>query len=287
MARSTMFSLESLKAVRTIFVRDLCEDGVATAMILADAYRMLGMSPQIEFRDRASHDFGLHVFGDELVSGAATAYRHVWLPIWGAPDRKLEATGPSVPTEWMGASHLTVNYFALCVDAYVLRQTGSDRYRLGQWIGQSLMLKPWSAWLDEVRGPLSRDGYPLERLLRRLLDGPPEPPPAAFIEVPPGHSPSLHDHAPVEPRGADSPRLAGAATEHLACPGAACEGRLVPHDDRGHVSWWCPTCAGCYGLDQVARAALLRGRLAEARRDAEATALRIAEIERELRGGSS
>ncbi len=44
-----MIPVENLKEVGVIFTHKNCPDGMATAMILKDAFRMLGMSPRIEF----------------------------------------------------------------------------------------------------------------------------------------------------------------------------------------------------------------------------------------------
>lgn len=44
-----MIPIEVLRRVKQIFVHANCPDGMASAMILKDAYRMLGMSPKIEF----------------------------------------------------------------------------------------------------------------------------------------------------------------------------------------------------------------------------------------------
>lgn len=41
--------IETLKEVGVIFTHKNCPDGMATAMILKDAFRMLGMAPRIEF----------------------------------------------------------------------------------------------------------------------------------------------------------------------------------------------------------------------------------------------
>jgi hypothetical protein len=47
--KETMITIEKLKQVTVIYVHGKCPDGLASAMILKDAYRMLGMNPKIEF----------------------------------------------------------------------------------------------------------------------------------------------------------------------------------------------------------------------------------------------
>lgn len=44
-----MIPVETLREVGVIFTHKNCPDGMATAMILKDAFRMLGMAPRIEF----------------------------------------------------------------------------------------------------------------------------------------------------------------------------------------------------------------------------------------------
>lgn len=44
-----MIKIEKLKQVTNIYVHGKCPDGLASAMILKDAFKMLGMTPQIEF----------------------------------------------------------------------------------------------------------------------------------------------------------------------------------------------------------------------------------------------
>lgn len=44
-----MIDVEVLKQVTVIYVHANCPDGLASAMILKDAFRMLGMAPRIEF----------------------------------------------------------------------------------------------------------------------------------------------------------------------------------------------------------------------------------------------
>ena len=52
-----MLPLEKLLAVKTIITHDNCSDGLASAMILRDAYQQLGLSPEIKFVQYGTEDY--------------------------------------------------------------------------------------------------------------------------------------------------------------------------------------------------------------------------------------
>lgn len=77
--------LEVLRRVQVVYTHAHCPDGMATAMILKDAFRMLGTSPRIEF---LAHGTPEH---KEASRGAQEGWA-LWCDI--APDRDVVSSNP-------------------------------------------------------------------------------------------------------------------------------------------------------------------------------------------------
>jgi hypothetical protein len=76
-----MIPIEKLKQVTTVYTHSHCPDGLASAMILKDAFSMLGMSPRIEFlthgtpeHKNAGIEDGCPIFCDIAPSDYARQY---------------------------------------------------------------------------------------------------------------------------------------------------------------------------------------------------------------------
>jgi len=61
-----MIPIKILKQVTVVYVHAHCPDGLASAMILKDAFRMLGMSPRIEFLAHDTPEHRLAGWGDGM-----------------------------------------------------------------------------------------------------------------------------------------------------------------------------------------------------------------------------
>jgi len=61
-----MIPIEKLKQVTHVYTHAHCPDGMASAMILKDAFRMLGTSPQIEFLVHGTPEHRLAGWGDGM-----------------------------------------------------------------------------------------------------------------------------------------------------------------------------------------------------------------------------
>lgn len=61
-----MIQIETLREVTHVYTHAHCPDGLASAMILKDAFRMLGMEPKIEFLVHGTDEHRLAGWGDGM-----------------------------------------------------------------------------------------------------------------------------------------------------------------------------------------------------------------------------
>ena len=183
-----MISVETLKRVTVIYTHSHCPDGLASAMILKDAFRMLGMNPRIEFLthgtpehfeagapiandasmvlfcDIAPHRGGRvrsssqvivldnHVAAKDIVESFGS------LGVYADAEKEPGVSGAVLAHRevWMSIAQQIakgwipreLDDFAYCVGARDTWQTQDPRFLRGQWISKMLMSKPASYWLD-------------------------------------------------------------------------------------------------------------------------------------------
>ena len=185
-----MIPIEKLKQTTAIYTHAHCPDGLASAMILKDAFRMLGMAPRIEFlthntpeHKNAGIEDGCPIFCDIAPSDYAGQYvaAHGGIVLdhhKGAEalvksfgdlgvfaDEKLEpgVSGAVLAfvevwlPAWKSLQRSVrelidshVEDFARCVGARDTWQTKDPRFQRGQWISKMLMSKPASYWLGPI-----------------------------------------------------------------------------------------------------------------------------------------
>ena len=181
-----MISVETLKRVTVIYTHSHCPDGLASAMILKDAFRMLGMNPRIEFLthgtpehfeagapiandasmvlfcDIAPHRGGRvrsssqvivldnHVTAKDIVESFGS------LGVYADAEKEPGVSGAVLAHRevWMSIAQQIakgwipreLDDFAYCVGARDTWQTQDPRFLRGQCISKMLMSKPAAWW---------------------------------------------------------------------------------------------------------------------------------------------
>jgi len=184
-----MIDIELLRGVRTVYCHGHCPDGLASAMVLQEAFRQLGMTPPIRFLDHGTEEHkkagteGPTLFCDitpwreTAVGGRLHPQTIVLDHHAGAEDivrlfgdRGVFADAVKEPgvsgtvlafrEVWLSVfgergdapGHTAaVRYFAECIGARDTWQTKSPKFETGQWMTRTLMSKPASHWLEEGR----------------------------------------------------------------------------------------------------------------------------------------
>jgi hypothetical protein len=182
-----MIPIETLKQVTHIYCHGHCPDGLASAMILKDAFRMLGMSPRIEFLTHGTPEHQVAtdtieqvLFCDIAPKAGAGSWlvREKWpivldhhvgakavvesfgsLGVYADAEKEPGVSGAVLAYRevWMSIAQQTakgwipreLDDFAYCVGARDTWQTQDPRFLRGQWISKMLMSKPAAWWLDE------------------------------------------------------------------------------------------------------------------------------------------
>jgi len=139
-----MIPIETLKQVTHIYCHGHCPDGLASAMILKDAFRMLGMSPRIEFLTHGTPEHQVATDTIEQVLFCDIA------PKAGAGSWLVREKWPIVLDHHVGAKAVVESFGSLGVYADAEKEPGVS----GAVLAFREVWKPiWDVW-DQQEKPV-------------------------------------------------------------------------------------------------------------------------------------